>query len=130
MADVIEFKREIHYEPSGQGHVTVRWLLQGPKGIIQFCYEMIASPQNQDHYLLHYQLMGSDVGYHAYVPLYEGQSPMEACPFLGCDCYYDGSSLAGSEMLHKLLTCGHEAVWHALELRYMNTLNDNILPAH
>ena len=62
--------------------------------------------------------MGADIGYHSYKSHYESQKPMEKCDILGCDCYYDGSSLQASDFIPKFLEGGSDAVWAMLESRY------------
>lgn len=62
---------------------------------------------------------GYDLGYHARVPQYDGQTPMQnECEYLGGPCYYDGSSLAAEELVEGFLNGGDDWVWNRLEAYY------------
>lgn len=56
------------------------------------------------------------------MPIYEDTPPNEIpnCEYLGCPCYYDGSSLQAEEYYKILATFGEEALWTALEDYYNN----------
>ncbi len=88
--------------------------------------------------------MAADIGYHSPKPLYEGQTPIRKvirpfkfedgvvteaiygesipCPYVGNECYYDGSSLAAEEFYKILLRDGllEESIWNKLEEVYNN----------
>lgn len=112
-----------HFDPKknyGIGCVDMRFLVKGPEGVIQFAFMTgWFLPQNKnistDMYPYAY-----DLGYHSYVPLYEGQPKMtDECPYLdGKPCYYDGTSLGAEGVLELLIKDGVEAVWEFLERDY------------
>lgn len=119
-----------HPDPSknyGIHGMTLRFILKGPKGATQFIFytgqhlkhvaDELAAKQNGSRFN-RFHGMGADIGYHAYTPQYEGQTPMEKCDILGCDCYYDGSSLRAREFEDEFLQRGEEAVWPMLEDEY------------
>lgn len=66
----------------------------------------------------------TDLGYHSYIPRYEGQTPIsKECEWLeGKTCYYDGSSLNAEDIYKKLLIDGDGAVWEGLEEYYKDRL--------
>jgi hypothetical protein len=115
--------------------VTIRWLVIGNLGAIQFVvYTNWHLPEVQQE-IVHkchgatgkYDFcrltpMAADIGYHSYVPQYEGQETItESCPYLnGKPCYYDGSSLQAEEYFEILVREGGEALWVKLEQTYSN----------
>lgn len=64
----------------------------------------------------------ADVGYHARVPQYEGDSvSFESCEYLdGAPCYYDGSGLMAQDLFDKFVAQGEDIVWSELEERLKN----------
>lgn len=119
-----------HPDPSknyGIHGMSIRFNLKGPKGSVQF---LVYTSMHLSH--VHDELrcmanrrgydpfkpMGADIGYHAYAPQYEGQTAMEDCDILGCDCYYDGSGLRADEFMPEFLSGGSDAVWSMLEEEY------------
>lgn len=70
------------------------------------------------------QPMGANIGYHSPKPMYEGQSAMGQCNILGCECYYDGSSLQADEFIPEFLAGGSDAVWKKLEEVYHSRFID------
>lgn len=112
--------------------VTIRFLLKGDNGVVQFVLhtnwhlphvtkETLAKCK-RDPSLFDVLLMPmpSDLGYHSPVPMYDGQTMMiESCPVLdGKPCYYDGSSLNAEPIYEVLLREGHNGVWQELEKYY------------
>lgn len=103
----------------------LRFVVRGPKAAVQFVVYTDWFPVNVQNEgrsregFRHIKPDGADVGYHAYTPQYEGQTPMGECQYLGQPCYYDGSSLrAGEWVQEKLLVGGSDAIWAALEEEY------------
>ena len=136
------FTKEIQFKPAydkrhadpkknyGVHGVTMRWILKGPLGAIQFVVytnwqlphvqaEMNAKLESgRSHACLH-NPMPADLGYHSPKPLYEDQSPMSGkCDVLDGKCYYAGSGLNAEPIFQLLVEKGHEAVWTALEQEY------------
>jgi hypothetical protein len=140
-----DFKREIEWTPAfdkrhtdpqknyGIHGVNMKWLLTGPKGVIQFMvYTNWHLPHVRrereervsDHYLC--QPIPADVGYHSPTPMHEGEKPCtESCPYLGGKpCYYDGSGMAAVELFDVLVTKGGEAVWEEMEDTYRSCFEE------
>ena len=133
------FEKEVTFSPAfdkrnddpkknyGIGAVQIRFVLKGPKGATQLIL-------GTDWYPAHVQREfaergqrftgrdvkpdGWDIGYHSPRPMYEDQSPMEKCDVLGCECYYDGSSLRAMKFVPTFLEGGSDAVWKMLEEVY------------
>jgi len=108
----------------GIGSVNIRFLLRGPRGVVQF---LILSgwylPEVQSELgrgTFHDYPLAADLGYHSPVPMYEGQEPItDSCEYLdGRPCYYDGSSLAAKRVYERLLREGDAGVWSELEDYY------------
>lgn len=129
-----ELTREIQFHPAydkrhkdpaknyGWGCARMRCILKGPKGAVQFVmltgwalpHCKAEYPDAFDDYP-----MASDLGYHSPEPMYEGQQSIsEKCDILGCECYYDGSTLNAEEPMRLLIEQGHEALWRYLEDYY------------
>lgn len=116
--------------------VTMRWLLKGPLGAIQWTVftnwqlphvaeETMerALNQHQDRIGLKVNFLPipADLGYHSPKPMYEGQRKMgDDCEVLGGVCYYDGSTLNALLVFNLLREKGGEAVWERLEQEYAN----------
>ena len=65
--------------------------------------------------------MPVDLGYHSPQPMYEGHDPMtDECPYIGGQCYYDGSGLNAWRPFEALLREGHEGVWNVLGGYYLD----------
>lgn len=132
------------YDKRGEGYgqhcVTMRWLVIGPKGAIQFVlytgWYPDVIPQTRwddwsDWETLHVKHEASssdlpmpcDLGYHSYVPHYEGQKPLTShCHVLGDKpCFYDGSSLNAAKPFSILVHEGGEKLWEFLENYYRET---------
>jgi hypothetical protein len=63
--------------------------------------------------------MGADVGYHSPTPKYKEQTVIsDKCPYIGCACYYDGSSLRGEEWYEEFLKEGLDHIWKKLEVEW------------
>lgn len=110
----------------GIGGCTVRFLLIGPRGAMQFVVltewylPHVKRELNHKGQLdtLRYP-MAFDLGYHSPKPMYEGQSPMEnECDVLGGQCYYDVTTLGAEPIVDVMLREGSEGVWRELEQQY------------
>jgi hypothetical protein len=115
----------------GIGGVTIRFLLKGEKGVIQFLISTDWYPphvqksrhESIDRHTDYFSIKpdGYDVGYHSPVPMYEGQETVsDSCEYLdGKPCYYDGSSLRADKWVKDiLLKEGSGGVWKAMEEEY------------
>lgn len=119
-----------HSDPSknyGIHGVEMAWFLHGPEGAIQFVVYTawhlpeVAAELKRDHpHPRLFEPMPADLGYHSYIPRYEGQTRLtENCSVLGGrPCYYDGSSLQAIKVFDILVGQGEEAVWKLLEEEY------------
>lgn len=116
----------------------IRFLLKGEKGAVQFLLYTDWMPKRtvQEYAMqfpdsaLKYQANPADIGYHAYVPQYEGATLItESCPELnGVPCYYDGSSLQAEYVYWAFVNEGEEAMWALLQERYDNLIGpENIM---
>ena len=79
-------------------------------------------PLNDFPYMFH-KPMPSDLGYHSYKPLFEGQTIItEKCPYLNNQpCYYDGSTLEAEKVFDILCKEGSNGVWNELKSFYKST---------
>lgn len=110
----------------GIGGCTVRFLLTGPQGAMQFVvltdwYLPHTKRELRENGTLRSDLypMAFDLGYHSPKPMHEGQSPMEQeCDVLGGQCYYDGTTLGAEPIVDVMLREGSEGVWRELEKQY------------
>lgn len=113
--------------------MDLKFLIKGDKGVVQFY--IITNwnlpqvqieldnkiPDTRFPYWLH-KPMAADLGYHSYVPLYDGQKTMGPCEYLdGKDCYYDGSGLNAEGVFKTMVMEGGEAMWKELEDYYYET---------
>lgn len=130
-------KREIRLRPAydrrnsgyGMHGVDLCFFLIGDEGVIQFVVAtnwMIPHVQKQiDNggvdsefpFSLH-SPMGADLGYHAKVQQFDGQTHRPNCDFIEGDCYYDGSSLQAEAVLDILREEGSDGVWARMEKEY------------
>ena len=119
--------------------VDLRMILKGDKGAVQFVLytnwhlphvqkELISKTVGKNSFYLEtiFAPMPADLGYHSYIPIYEGQSiESECCQYLdGKPCYYDGSGLNAERIYEVLLNEGSDGVWRELE-KYYNELFTN-----
>jgi hypothetical protein len=115
--------------------VDMKFLLKGPKGVIQFALstnwhlpnvnkELQAGCSCRMHCFM--EPMATDIGYHSYVPIHEDQHPIsQSCPYLeGKPCYYDGSSLQAQEIFDIMVSQGGDAMWAEMESRYKDLFGD------
>lgn len=116
----------------GQTGMKMKFLLMGPEGTVQWMSgfsEMV--PGNVDiinsvksRYPRQSVFDGWDLGYHWPTPLYGNQeySRREDCPYTSTGvCYYDGSGIAGGELVPIFLSEGPAGIWRELE-KYYNSL--------
>jgi len=138
----IEFTAAYDRVDEGYGihGVDMRWLLEGPKGVIQFVvFTNWYLPETQARLdrkavggdLLSLQCLyhpqPADIGYHSPVPIREWQEKpsFEICEYLGGKpCYYDGSSLGAESFFQLLVEKGHKAVWEEMEKYYQETFGE------
>lgn len=141
----------------GQHGMGIRFLLVGPQGASQFLMNTSWTPlgevdedktfENGYHrepvHIDHWRQetygrfgyirppSGFDLGYHWRRPLWEGQEEYaRPCPYLDGDlCYYDGSGLAGDEVLRDFIAEGERAVWRHLVKRYRWCIEDERVKA-
>lgn len=138
-----KFRKEIVFHPAwdkrdpdpnknyGIHCVDMCFYLHGKKGVIQFVvFTNWFLEQNREHseidqYPFKYwqSPMPSDLGFHSYVPVYEGQHLLtESCPLLHSKpCYYDGSTLNAEPVFETLIREGSEGVWKELKRYYEET---------
>jgi len=146
MSRRIEFTPAFDRVDEGYGihGVNMRWLLEGPKGVIQFVvFTNWHLPETQERLdrksaradlatlRALYHPLPADIGYHSYVPLRDWQKEptFEACEYLGgAPCYYDGSSLEAESFFKLLVEKGHEAVWQKMEEYYRETFGESSTP--
>ncbi len=122
---------------------SMRFLVRGPRGVIQFLIytnwhlpnvheELVSKCQPDRSYGRYCTLapMAADIGYHSPVPMYEGQEPIsDSCPYLnGVKCYYDGSGLNAQRYFDIMVSEGHESLWKALEQYYEDRFGDANMP--
>ena len=140
----MEFERWIEFEPAydrrdpapkknyGIHGVSVRFLLRGREGVVQFLLftnwhlphvqkELDANFLANSLGLVLYHPLPADFGYHAKVPFYDGQQRMD-CQYIEGGCYYDGSGLDAERFYDILLLEGSDGVWTALEAYYAEIL--------
>jgi len=127
--DVLQ--RAVVFEPGfacpvtgGHGHgihgMQIRWLLRGPRGAVQFLVFTDWVPGRKTDPATAFMFpMGADLGYHAVVPQYEGDSGPRPCEYLpGGQCYCDGSGLQAMDLMPEFIAWGEPAIWAVLEERY------------
>lgn len=103
--------------------VDLKFLLKGERGVVQFViYTGWYLPQNHPATHPEHFPMAADIGYHSYVPLYEGQKCLNgSCRYLdGKPCYYDGSGLQAEDFLKVMIAEGGETMWKKMEEWYNN----------
>lgn len=124
----------------GQHGMSIRFVLKGPAGAVQWLVNMhhwvpgnvhyghVETTDNQPVSLvpLKYPQVGdgmaTDLGYHSPREMYEGQyGPREDCEYIDGPCWYDGSGLNAEPILEAFLSHGPHAVWAALARYYMQT---------
>jgi len=81
-------------------------LLQGVHGAVHF------------NYLTGEHAMGTDVGYHSRVPVYEDHEPYKCNLVPEKQCYYDGSALESDRWYHLWQCSGDKVIWRLLEQEY------------
>ena len=132
--------------PNGGGNhgrhgLEIRFYVYGEKGVIQFVLSTgwmpFSKPINNigyislpDDYIKNSSFMASDLGYHSYKPMWEGDTPLtDKCNLLGGKpCYYDGSSLNANNAFYVLVNAGEEALWEYLEAYYQATFEKGEYP--
>lgn len=149
MSDKIEFEHRVEVSPGhcllhkdpnknfGVAACRIWFYCIGPKGAVQFQIGTDWYPEAARLHLRQFparpiwetrQPEGWDVGYHAREPQYEGQESMKDCHLLGCDCYYDGSSLQADEWVEGFINGGTEWLWPRLEQLYRSRFEGGEYP--
>lgn len=122
--------------------VTLRFVLKGDKGAVQFVIytnwmlphvtqELVHKASSKSDITSYIEScflpMPADRGYHSLTPRYEDQSIVsESCEYLdGKPCYYDGSGLAAEDIYKRLVSEGDSAVWEELEAYYKQTFEED-----
>lgn len=129
MATGNKFERITTLEPAydlrdkdcGVGAVTLRMVLKGKEGAVQFVLYTGWYPKTATHIPDSMcKPQPADLGYHSPSPRYDGQDVIqEDCEYLnGKPCYYDGSGLNAYEAYDILLKKGSKGVWKFLEGYY------------
>lgn len=134
-----KFTRKIEFSPAwdkrnpdpkknyGVHGMEMKFILKGEKGAVQFViYTNWHLPhvskefEKDKNASLFLKPLPADVGYHSYVPQYEGQEKIsDNCPYLeGKPCYYDGSGLKAMTLFDLFVELGEEAMWSELEEFY------------
>jgi hypothetical protein len=147
-----EFTRRIEFEAGydhwtdktkwgcnhGQHGMQMKFVLTGPEGSVQW-YSGFSDmvPGNVDIINnVKYRgrngtvFSGWDLGYHWLTPQYEGQEiyRREDCPYTDTGvCYYDGSGIAGGDLVPIFLSEGPTGIWQKLEEYYNDLCNPNKL---
>jgi len=120
-------------EGCGIHGVEMRWYVTGPAGAVQFVLytnwhlEHVEKQLDErlDRQFPHLSChpLPADIGYHSHVPRYEGQTIQSSnCHILNGPCYYDGSGLQARDFYKILVEQGGDALWEALEKRYVEWL--------
>lgn len=114
----------------GQHGMTMRWMLIGPRGAVQWVCSMpnwvpgnvVYGSVNAESFSLvpaHIEDgHATDLGYHSPVPQYAGQDTRECHILPEGSCYYDGSGLNAEPVLEAFLAHGPQAVWATLASYY------------
>lgn len=119
----------------GIGHCRIRFILKGEKGAVQFMIGTDWGIESVRRHLDKFPVRprdiedmrkpkGWDVGYHSPKPMYEDQPCMGKCDVLGCDCYYDGSSLLADEWVEDFMAGGTDWLWPKLEEYYKSRFGE------
>lgn len=135
---IVTLERIIRFEPAwdkrstdpkknyGIHGVELLMLVRGEHGAVQFRLStnwqlpQVAKEEEVYGKNVSYHPIPIDLGYHSYVPRYEGQESIDLkCECLGGKpCYYDGSTLNAERPWKLLVEQGSDAVWEFLEARY------------
>ena len=131
-----EFKQVVEVTPGydktkekpnyGVGAMTIRFVLIGSKGAVQFVIgtewypvEVQRRMKGKLPRVWDVQPNGWDVGYHSREPVYKDHDSMGTCSYLDdVPCYYDGSSLQAQDWVPDFITGGTTWLWSRLEEYY------------
>jgi hypothetical protein len=121
----------IRPEPSknyGIGSCRIWFYVIGPKGAVQWQISTDWYPERARQHLLGFPSEASkhlpdawDIGYHSPTAKYDGQSSMGHCDVIGCECFYDGSSLNAEKWVEGFVSGGTDWLWPKLEEYYRFT---------
>lgn len=112
---------------TAEGSAMTWHVLVGPHGAVQFAYLELHPKASE--IMGGQDMMGADVGYHAYEPRYEGQVAMDCEWLVGQrQCFYDGSGLAAEDWLREWRATGLNAswVWDKLLDLYRHTFESEV----
>lgn len=114
----------------GIGGVTLRWVVKGPEGAVQFVLMTgwLPEPERVVFEKEQFPPLPSDLGYHAVMPRYEGQTERDCTYTVTGRCYYDGSGLNAEEPFRVLCNSGGDALWEFLEAYYESVFNGGDFP--
>lgn len=128
----------LHEDPKkdfGVGACRVWFYAIGPKGAVQFQIGTDWYPEAARRHLGQFppserrQPVGWDIGYHAHIPQYEGQTPRSGkCELLGGQCYYDGSGLQADNWVEGFICGGTAWLWPKLDEYYQFTFEGGEYP--
>lgn len=136
-------------ESHGVHGMEIMWLLRGPAGAVHFVaytdwipgrlsaghglspagsysWESYRHPGEMDY------PDGADLGYHAHVPQWEGQTAGDVCAWIGARCFCDGSGLAAADLAREFRNSprGEHVIWEALEGRYADLRTEAAEASH
>jgi hypothetical protein len=111
--------------------LDVWFILKGPKGATQFAvtFPVYLPHVERESASWKYkpEIMGTDVGYHAKEPQFEGHAAMP-CNLFGGECYYDGSSLRADDWAKEIFAIRGEGpeneIWRRLKVEYVERFGD------
>lgn len=119
----------------GIGACRIWFYVIGDKGAVQWQIGTDWYPQKAREHRMGFpdrhevQPQAWDIGYHSKTPRYEGHSPMSGtCQLIGCQCFYDGSSLSAETWVEGFVNGGTEWLWPKLEEYYRYVFEDGPHP--
>lgn len=125
----VQLPFDMRAQGGGFNGLEVWFIVKGAKGAVQFMVYFPAYLPNvqkelvRDPEAYHFKIQGYDVGYHSRVPMYEGHPLMDRqCKILGCECYYDGSTLRAQAWVDRIFSVTgqrpDDLLWEMLENEY------------
>lgn len=115
-----------HEDPSrnyGIGGVRLFMVLKGPHGAVSFCLH--TAWYLPDVNIAPRAPMPAWLGYHSPKPMHENQASRDdACQWIGCQCYSDGSVGGAEKVFDALVANGSDGAWSELERYYHRVFVD------